>query len=148
MIQTFEQQFGYILSDNNRLPHTATIKKYFIERMLDEGHSKISVAEYFGLKRDTINKIIKAEKCKHYLRIAELISSEDIDTFNAEYPYEKPEKFEIEKTAPRFSLFDTIAILRKEPKCRLWNKKFNTFTNKDWLKINNIYETKSLTAHN
>ena len=148
MISKFEERFGYILSDNNRLPHTATIKKYFIERMLNEGQSKIVVAEHFGIKRDTINKILKAEKCTHYLRIAELISSENVEDFNKEYPYEKPEKIEVEKKAPRFSLFDTITILRKEPKCKLWNKSFNTFTNKDWLKINNIYETKSVAAHN
>ena len=148
MISKFEERFGYILSDNNRLPHTATIKKYFIERMLNEGQSKIVVAEHFGIKRDTINKILKAEKCTHYLRIAELISSENVEDFNKEYPYEKPEKLVIEKNAPRFSLYETIAILRKEPKCRLWNKDFIKFNNKDWIKINTIYETKPTTAHN
>jgi hypothetical protein len=148
MTQTFEQQFGYIISDNNRLPHTGTIKKYLIERMYADGISKIAIAEEFNLKRDTINKILATEKCDHYRRIAFLISSGSVDLFNEEYPYEKPEKIEVEKKAPRFSLFDTIAILRKEPKCKLWNKSFNTFTNKDWLKINNIYETKSVAAHN
>jgi hypothetical protein len=71
-----------------------------------------------------------------------------VDLFNEEYPYEKPEKIEVEKKAPRFSLFDTITILRKEPKCRLWNKDFIKFNNKDWIKINTIYETKPTTAHN
>jgi hypothetical protein len=148
MITKFEERFGYMLSDNNRLPHTATIKKYFIERMLNEGCPKISVAEYFGLKRDTINKIIKTEKCAHYFRIAELISSENTEDFKKEYPYEKPEKVVVEKNAPRFSLYETIAILRKEPKCKLWNKDFREFDNKDWIKINKLYETKPTTAHN
>lgn len=139
MITKFEKRFGYILSDNNRLPHTATIKKYFIERMLNEGQSKIVVAEYFGLKRDTINKIIKTEKCGDYFRIAELISSENVADFKKEYPYVKPEKVVVEKKVQHYSLFETIAILRKEPKCRLWNKQFNKFDNKDWIKINKIY---------
>jgi phage regulator Rha-like protein len=116
--------------------------------MLNEGCPKISVAEYFGLKRDTINKIIKTEKCAHYFRIAELISSENTEDFKKEYPYEKPEKVVVEKNAPRFSLYDTIAILRKEPKCKLWNKDFRKFDNKDWIKINKLYETKPTTAHN
>jgi IS30 family transposase len=139
MISKFEERFGYILSDNNRLPHTATIKKYLIERMYADGISKIAIAEEFNLKRDTINKILKANKCTHYFRIAELISSENVEDFNKEYPYEKPEKVVIEKNAPRFSLYETITILRKEPKCRLWNKDFIKFNNKDWIKINKLY---------
>lgn len=139
MITKFEQQFGYVVSDNNRLPYTSLIKKYFVERMYAEGYSKIMIAEKFNLKRDTIHKILGIEKCSHYKRIAELISNDDVATFNQEYPYAKPEKVEIERTATRFSIFETIAILRKEPRCHLWNKQFNTFTNKDWLKINKIY---------
>jgi hypothetical protein len=148
MITKFEQEFGYIVSDNNRLPYTSLIKKYFVERMYAEGYSKIAIADKFGLKRDTINKILATEKCSHYKRIAELISNHNVITFNQEYPYVKPEKIEVEKTATRFSLFETIDILRKEPKCRLWNKQFNKFTNKDWLKINKIYETESTPAYN
>lgn len=148
MIAKFEKKFGYIISDNNRLPHTGTIKKYLIERMYADGFSKIAIAEEFGIKKDTINKILATKKCDNYKRIATLISSGNVDLFNYEYPYEKPEKIQIEKTAPRLSLFETIDILRKEPKCKLWNKQFNKFTNKDWLKINDIYETKSLTAYN
>lgn len=48
----------------------------------------------------------------------------------------------------RYSIFETIAILRTRPKSRLWNKQFNKFDNKDWIKINEIYETESATAHN
>ncbi|WP_296683177.1 hypothetical protein [Flavobacterium sp.] len=148
MIQKFERKFGYIISDNNRLPYTSLIKKYFVERMYAEGYSKIAIAEKFELKRDTINKILATEKCNHYKRIAELISNEDIVTFNKEFTYEQIEKIAIEKTAKRFSLYETIDLLKKEPGCRLWNKQFNKFTNKDWLRINKIYETKSVTAHN
>lgn len=46
-----------------------------------------------------------------------------------------------------YSIYETINILRKEPKCKLWNKQFNKFNSKDWVKINEIYETESTTSN-
>ena len=147
-INEIKEHLGIDLTIKDRRLSTIIIKSIWIEQELKKQRKKSHIAKDLKLVHASVLNIIsKSNEYKKVLNYKEFLKAyknkdfikfKKIETYiRKDYQIDKLIKNE-KKEIKRWSVDKIISTLRKDNKCRLWNKPMNKFDENDYEKLRKL----------